>query len=283
MSEATVKSSSKKYILLRGMHLGYIRESFASGTMIEKNEDGSLTIDGKKFEVNKDLDILLKHGWAEPFTKKKADEIESKRTATKPQTLTKLEDKKKNPMNIVESDQDLMEEINISHTKKAKVIKDEKGKTLEVIKGDEPAEERVARLQREIPKLPIVNDDGTFGREASGPALNSGTIKILTAAEREEKRLAALKKVNERKVLEVQTPEQAAKGETEVMSSNELFDQSTAAPEASVVVESKEVVETPTPVAPVVATEAPKKGRGRPKGSPNKPKVEPTNPTTEAQ
>src|SRR5210317_1377688 len=108
MSEAT---AIEKWVMTKSMHLGFIRESFSAGTTIAHNvEDGSVFIEGRKFDTSKDLDILKRHGWVVPFSDQIVGEI--KGTAVSPDVRQSIpEDKKPDKMEIVESDEDQMKEV----------------------------------------------------------------------------------------------------------------------------------------------------------------------------
>jgi hypothetical protein len=183
-----------------------VKQSYPAGTVIEKVTDENgviLVIDGKKYEETRDLDILKKHGWVEPYSAsaEKTLKAEHEKTLVKAQPKIVQEEeesikiKNHKPMKIIQSDEDLMNEtIDISHTKPAPKKAYDKNAPMEVIRGDESDVERIARLQTEIPKMPIVEGDESFGIEdASKPALNAGKVKVLTAAEHAAKRAEALK------------------------------------------------------------------------------------------
>ena len=59
---------SEKFILTRTLHLGFVKDTFRAGAVIEHDEDrGVLIIDGRKFDDTRDLDILLRHDWIVPY------------------------------------------------------------------------------------------------------------------------------------------------------------------------------------------------------------------------
>lgn len=232
----------QKYILKKTLHLGYVRQSYAMGTVIEHNEaENTLTIDGTTFNTTKDLDILKNHNWVEKYSIQAKNEILQKPEVVNQNVSIRKENTGQQKLVVVESDQDLNEDINISYTKKAKK-EAKKAESLEVIKGDEPVEtpeQRLARLQSEPAKMQVVEDDGSLGRESGkGPALNAGSVKVLTAEQHAALREEALRKAQEKKEslkikeedLHFQTPEQAASG-------NEQFIKADFEPVPSSVVE----------------------------------------------
>jgi hypothetical protein len=244
--------ATEKWVLKRSMHLGYIKESLGAGTVIEHDESkGTLKIEGRVFENTNDLVILKKKDWVVPYSKDAVDQIKSSGAAPVVKlTPQELKEKPKH-MQVVKSDSDLMtKEIDIKHTKIAKKEPHDPKAKMEIVKGDETAAERIARLQSEIPKMPIVKDDslGEVVANKKEPALNAGQVKSLTAEEHEAFRLEGLKKAGLLKEVDDNNPSDIGETETEtvIASDNAAFDGD-----------------------PV------KRGRGRPKGSKNAVKIEP--------
>jgi hypothetical protein len=241
----------------RSMHLGYIKESVGAGTVIEHDTSkGTLKIEGRVFENTNDLVILKKKDWVVPYSKNAVDQIKSAGVAPVVKlTPQELKEKPKH-MQVVKSDSDLMDkEIDISHTKIAKKEPHDPKAKMEVIKGDETAAERVARLQSEIPKMPIVKDDSLGEVVSKGPALNAGLVKTLTPEQHEALRLEGLKKAGLLKEVDDNSPADIGETETETVTASE---NATAEGDPEI-----------------------KRGRGRPKGSKNAVKIEPA-PATEA-
>ena len=185
------------------MHLGYIKTGVKVGTVITLDEDtNKLIIDGQVFDSTKDLDIMLKHGWATPYGDKEArkaaeaakqaiEHREEVRVAT-----DKVENKKDRVLPIIRSDMDDLADIDISHTKKQPKQASEKvdkTKPLPVIRGDEDADAHLKALMEEgVPAVPIIKDDGALAG-SGGPSLNSG-VKVRTAEEHERLRQEGLAK-----------------------------------------------------------------------------------------
>ena len=190
------RKSVKKWILTQPMHLGFIRDGFRAGAVIEHHEqDDKLVIDGRTFDTAKDLEILKKHNWVVPFTEDALEDIQGG------VAVAVAEDDEVNikgtGMKIVKSDEDLMErEIDISHTKPEPKEPVDKNAPLEVIRGDESPEERVARLQSEIPDMPVVKDDGLGYSDSKAHSLNAGAVRTRTAQEVEKMRKDAQEKIN---------------------------------------------------------------------------------------
>jgi hypothetical protein len=288
MSEQT---TVEKWVMTRGMHLGFIKESLSAGTIIEHNlEDRFIKADGRKFDSDKDLDILKRHGWVVPYSEEVVQEIIEQGGVTAVVQQPAPDDKKVEPMKVIKSDADLMgDDIDISHTvtanRKAAEEADDGG--LEVIKGDESPEDRVKRLESSIPKMKVVQDDSLGYGDGKAMALNAGKTsgKAMTASEVESIRQENLAKAGIVELTNEQ--EQIADDHTAAVANVESADQKIARLEAELAAakgqastetataaEIKTVDVDATPDAPD-APDAPapkKRGRGRPKGSKNKPK-----------
>jgi CBS domain-containing protein len=176
-----VKSKVEKWVMCRSAHLGVARDSFSPGTVIEHLVDeGVIVIEGKRYESDRDL-IALKalvkktgFAWIVPFSAKAA-EAARKNPSSLAKDKPPLADEGHDKMPVVKSDADELGDIDISSTKNRPHAKKE-DKKLEVVKGDESAAERLARLQAEgIPKMPIVRDD-SLG-EVGGPTRTGGVVK----------------------------------------------------------------------------------------------------------
>ena len=204
----------EKWVLTRTMHLGFCRETFESGNIIEVHETEIgvlfLKIGGRSFEATQDLMILKKQAaknphkpWIVPFNEE-ADSMQEEdivvqsapQTAKRPIAKHKADLRK--PMQIVSSDQDLMEhEIDISHTKNT-VIQAKK-------REDEVERKRLRKIEIEqgqtvlgevetvegSPSMKIVSGDDEYGLEGSAHSLNAGQVYTRTASELAEMRNSA--------------------------------------------------------------------------------------------
>ena len=199
---------SQKFILTqRELHLGHVKETFRVGAVIEHDETRNvLIVDGRKFDDARDMDILKRQAQAHPDAPWIVPYTEEARAFYKgPKAMAAVPQPKSHPgegMEIVQSDQDMHETIDISHTKVARVNqasreaekKAAKTEALPIIRGDETPEERQAlqrqqgvsaiearlaeldgktdpnsiaergRLKAQLPaRMPIVPDDGSHG------------------------------------------------------------------------------------------------------------------------
>jgi len=202
MSEVT----TEKWILNKSMHLGYIKDSFAKGVVIEHFvEEKALLIDGRRFDEVRDLTILKNQSgkspndpWILPFSE---EAIEVAQATSVPVVRPKPAQNKARQMEIIRCDDDLMGAIDISHTQISRIKKEAADaevalakENLEVVRGDESQQDRVRRLQETVPAMPIVKDDSLGESVAGGISLNAGTVKTKTAAEIETLRSEAEQK-----------------------------------------------------------------------------------------
>jgi len=211
---------NEKFILtVRELHLGFIKETFRAGAVIEHDEaSGRLIVDGRRFDDTRDLDLLKKHGWVVPYSEEAMEVVLEDREigfTAKP----KPKPKPGEGMDIVQSDEDSHETIDISHTQVSKAnAKDkedaraqakgrEKDRKMEIIKGDETVDERIKRLEgktdmnsvaervrlkRQATDMPIVKDDSLgVGSSKSEIPMNAG--QHLPSREEVEAKTAAAK------------------------------------------------------------------------------------------
>lgn len=198
---------NQKFILtVRELHLGHIKETFGAGAVIEYDEvNNRLIVDGRKFDDTRDLDVLKRQAvkfpekpWIIPFSEEALAQIRG-------QKPTRAEAAKKprpgENMPVIKSDEDLVEPIDIKNTqisKKTQQAKEAarqkvKSEKMEIIRGDETVEERLARLKDKTDvssvgervrikasmpaKMPIVHDDSLGqGVSRSQIPLNAGQI-----------------------------------------------------------------------------------------------------------
>ena len=150
-----------KYVLTaRMLHFGFIKETFKAGAIIEHDETNNrLIIDGRIFNDTRDLEILKRQAeknplnpWIVPYTKTSAAKAKSEGEI--PQVVSE----KKKPvrmLQVIKSDSDLTEEIDVRDTqisKKTAARKEEernrvKATKLEIVQGDQSVEDRIAELK----------------------------------------------------------------------------------------------------------------------------------------
>jgi len=168
----------------RELHLGFIKETFRCGAVIEHDDaTGRLIVDGRRFDDTRDLDLLKKHDWVVPYSEENLALVLEDQS---PMSPAARKPKPGEGMEIVTSDEDSHETIDISHTQvskantkakeesRAQAKAREKDRKMEIIKGDETVEERIARLEgktditsvservrlkRQAADMPIVQDD----------------------------------------------------------------------------------------------------------------------------
>ena len=195
---------SEKFVLVRKeLHLGYVKETFRAGAVLEHDtEKQVLVVDGRKFNDTRDLEVLKRQAenhpddaWIVPWSEEAVAEAKA--------SLPKPARKKARPgeaMQVVKSDEDLMDtDIDISDTqisKKTAAAKEAarnrpKNSAMEVVRGDESVEDRIASLKGKndissvaervrlkatgSAKMAVVKDDSLgSGAGSKAVALNAG-------------------------------------------------------------------------------------------------------------
>lgn len=186
----------EKWIVKRQVHLGFIKVTVNTGTIIEHNEAANkIVIDGIEYMPAKDLDILKRHGYVEKYSKDVKEELDKQVIEEEKVEKEKFKkfNEKKTKMKIVNSDADEHPIIDISHTRKKPVMK-EISNDMEIIKAEETLQERVERKATSIPKMPIVEDD-SLGETVS-KSLDTKTV-IKSQEEYEKIRKENLEKAKE--------------------------------------------------------------------------------------
>lgn len=197
----------EKWILTpKELHLGHCKETFRVGAIIEfEAASGRLSIDGRRFNDTRDLDVLKrqavkypKNPWIIPYSQETYDEVMA--TIRPPAVSEKRVLQQDQKLTVIQSDEDLSEAIDISETKVSKInaaakeAARNKIKTdgMEIIRGDESVEDRIASLKGKTDmgsiaerarlkatgsvKMPIVKDDslGAGFTGKSSQSLNAG-------------------------------------------------------------------------------------------------------------
>jgi len=249
---------SERFILTkRELHLGHIKETFGLGAIIEFDTDNNrLVIDGRKFEDTRDLDILKRQAqkfpndpWILPYTEETlAEVLELRGEKALPESK---KDRKIGDMEVIQSDEDLQDSIDIRDTQVSKRNNEKKeaardaaknrdrdGK-MEVIRGDEGVNERLERLKgktdlssiaerarlKERQKIAVVADDGSCGVTGGsrGAALNAG--QSLTSREDVESKTEIVEAEKEARRREIESNRKS--------SGTEVPDEAPKAPEAT--------------------------------------------------
>lgn len=176
----------KKYVLTaRMLHFGFIKETFKSGAVIEHDEvNNRIIIDGRTFNDTRDLEILKRQSekkpndpWLVPYTVASANK--AKISGEVPMAIPA----KKKPvrlMQVIKSDADLTEEIDVRDTqisKKTAARKEEernrvRATKLEIVKGDQSVEDRIAELKGK-------NDPSSLAERANLKASAAASMPIV--------------------------------------------------------------------------------------------------------
>lgn len=198
---------SEKFVLVRKeLHLGYVKETFRAGAVLEHDEEKHiLIVDGRKFNDTRDLEVLKRQAdnnpdnpWILPWSE---DAVQMARDSI-PKVVSKIKPRPGEGMKVIKSDEDLMDDpIDIKNTQVSKnkaaekIAARTKVKTdgMEVIRGDESVEDRIANLKGKndiasvaervrlkatgSARMAVVRDDslGSAGGSRAA-ALNAGQI-----------------------------------------------------------------------------------------------------------
>jgi len=195
----------EKMILNQRVHLGFVRDTFNAGAVLEVDEDnGLLTVDGgRKFTEVRDIPILKRAGMVLPFSEETHAAFTGRPVPPFPEQIAPGKKPGQN-MQVVQSDADLTEEFDISETQVAKRREEAqeaaKAKVategMPIIQGDESIEEVQTRQAAEgtapaqvsevdqgvevdgegqVRGIPVVSDDD-YGYEggSAASALNAG-------------------------------------------------------------------------------------------------------------
>lgn len=227
-------SATNKWILTvpREIHLGFIKETFGRGAIIELDmERGLLIIDGRKFDDTRDLELLqrraIKHPndpWVIPYSEEAYAQVTG--APSQSQALQPPPKKSREGLPIVQDDSTDRPPIDIRHTQVSRQHQAEKeaartaaherevGREMEIVRGDESAEERIARLKgksdmqsltervqlkRQRAKMAVVHDDSLgMGIGKSEIPLNAGqhlpSREEAEAKAEEQRQMAELRK-----------------------------------------------------------------------------------------
>jgi hypothetical protein len=187
MSQVQAVANEKWILTVRELHLGHCKETFRAGAVIELDEsNGRLIIDGRRFNDTRDLDVLKRQSdmhpenpWVIPYSPEARKEVLQ---AIAPAAVPMAQQKKSpllpgQKLQVIRSDEDLNEEIDIRSTQISKVHAAEKQAVrdgvkahgMEIIRGDETVEERLASLKGKT-------DMGSIAERARLKA--SGSVKM---------------------------------------------------------------------------------------------------------
>lgn len=124
----------KKYVLTRQAHFGYTKQSYVGGTIITVNYDeNNYTANGTVFNDLRDVNIAVRAGFLDAFSDSVKEKIDKKITKQKKIHEKLVEGKKEKlpKMEVIKSDEDLIEPIPIKS--KEEVKEDNKNQKMEII------------------------------------------------------------------------------------------------------------------------------------------------------
>jgi len=149
------------------MQLGHCGDSFRAGSIVEFDEANNvLVINGRGFDDTRDYDILLNHGWIEPYTKELADQyaIAVRPVAANPQR----------GLPVVQSDEDEMAgtiplgaspiknraraEINVRRQQAHRTAEERRNQPLPIEVYDQTPQERQQQHQQQTHRITTAAD-----------------------------------------------------------------------------------------------------------------------------
>ena len=125
----------KKYVLTRQSHFGYTKQSYMGGTIVTVNfDEGTYTANGATFKDLRDIHIAIRAGFLDAFSESQKKKIDNqiKQQEERYNKLVESKKEKLPKMEIIKSDEDLIEPIPIEN-KKAKENDNKEENKMEVI------------------------------------------------------------------------------------------------------------------------------------------------------
>jgi hypothetical protein len=206
-----MSSQVEKYILVRGMHLGNIKDTFGAGAVIEYNSaNQAVRIDGRICENGaKDVEILKRqaikagHEGKQPWIVQYSEEALRDIRGESQEAIPVVPKAVPNHMPVIQSDEDSHQVIDISHTQVSKIkqaeVEAERARKasgeMPVVQGGQSVEDRIAELKdakntnlsaraervrlmtSKKADMPIVRDDSLGAAHgSSASAMNAGSI-----------------------------------------------------------------------------------------------------------
>jgi hypothetical protein len=157
----SAETQIEEYILTRGMHLGHCKETFGKGAVIRFNPaTRRLTIDGRMFEDYRDVQVLKNQAinnpnnpWIVQYSLEALREIRGESDTPVPAVPKRVPNN--DGMEIVQSDEDSHETIDIRHTQVSKIKQAEQEAArqkkqsgeMPVVEGYQSVEDRIAELK----------------------------------------------------------------------------------------------------------------------------------------
>ena len=192
----------KKYVLTRQAHFGYTKQSYVGGTVIEVNfDENKYTANGATFEDLRDINIALRAGFLDAFSKeaKKKVDDEVKKHEEFHNKITESKKEKPQKMEVIKSDEDLIEPIPIEN-KKNEEAKEEK-KEMEIIKENSDDTARGMTVLRSQPQELEESSQGTVVAVIGGGNTTKSDSKEVKASKKRTKdsEEKALKNAEKRK------------------------------------------------------------------------------------
>lgn len=172
----------EKWVLARSTHLGAIGQSVSSGAVLEYDDENpnKLIVEGREYDSAKDLvglKMLNQRNPQSPFMVPWTEDAEADARADAVPLQLPGPPHERHSMPIVQSDEDSIQTIDISGTRNRKIGQAREEEGMQVIRGDEDVDSRLARLEQEEGhgQMEVVRDD-QLGNDLGNPSRNTGQV-----------------------------------------------------------------------------------------------------------
>ena len=180
----------KKYVLTRQSHFGYTKQSYMGGTIITVNfDEGSYSANGATFNDLRDVSIAIRAGFLDQFSEGKKKKIDKTIKEQEERHNKIVESKKEKPpkMEVVRSDEDLIEPIPIKSKEEKK--EEEKSNKMEIISENSSDTARGMTVVRSQPQTDDIGESsqGTVVAVIGGNGVTKSSSKTAKTAKRKTK------------------------------------------------------------------------------------------------
>lgn len=180
----------KKYVLTRQSHFGYTKQSYMGGTIITVNfDEGSYSANGATFNDLRDVSIAIRAGFLDQFSEGKKKKIDKTIKEQEERHNKIVESKKEKPpkMEVVRSDEDLIEPIPIKSKEEKK--EEEKSDKMEIISENSDDTARGMTVVRSQPQTDDIGESsqGTVVAVIGGNGVTKSSSKTAKTAKRKTK------------------------------------------------------------------------------------------------
>ena len=179
----------KKYVLTRQSHFGYTKQSYMGGTIITVNfDEGSYSANGATFNDLRDVSIAIRAGFLDQFSEGKKKKIDKtiKEQEERHNKIVESKKEKLPKMEVVRSDEDLIEPIAIKSKEEKQKEKSDK---MEIISENSDDTARGMTVVRSQPQNDDIGESsqGTVVAVIGGNSVTKSSSKTAKTAKRKTK------------------------------------------------------------------------------------------------